>query len=187
MPFLAASRLSPVSQPGFAAGPAVFGSRLAVLVNDAAKAHAKGAEPKPGAVGAVVKLIVVVAVESACHAQGAGQFINGGKAMRVRATRFVGDENVGLLGLEAVVVAWKNAAAVFARQAIAPVIAFAALRQVLRRTLEDGRCRGHPYFFAKHPAQSCNGNARTPQLMLLGQRDPANVAGVGAGVVEATQ
>lgn len=156
MPFLAASRLSPVSQPGFAAGPAVFGSRLAVLVNDAAKAHAKGAEPKPGAVGAVVKLIVVVAVESACHAQGAGQFINGGKAMRVRATRFVGDENVGLLALQVLVIDRKNRAAVCQGQATAPEIAFAATGQVLVWMLENGRCRGCPHFSPEHTPQPGN-------------------------------
>lgn len=160
--------------------------RLAVLVDDAAKAHAEGFKAQPGTLGAVVKLVVMVAMESAGHAQGAGQFINGGKAMRVPAPRFVGDENVGLLGLEAVVVAWKNTAAVFARQAIAPVIAFAALRQVLRRTLEDGRCRGHPYFFAKHPAQSCNAQAsdfhHAPMQIAVGQSGAQKVVVVGIGV-----
>ena len=88
----------------------------------------------------------MVAVKSAGHAHGAGQFINGGKAMRVRAASLMRHQNIGPLALQVLVNDRKNRAAVRHRQAFSPEVAFAAMGQVLVRVLENGRCWGCPHF-----------------------------------------
>lgn len=126
---------------------------------------------------------MVVAVESACHAQGVGQLINGGKAMRVRATGFVGDENVGLLALQVLVIDRKNRAAVRQGQSTPPKVSFAAAGQVLFWILENSRFRGCPHFAPKHPAQTGNALASdfdyAPMQIALGKARAKQVVMVG--------
>lgn len=129
---------------------------MPVLVVDPTKAHAKSVKTQPTALGAVVTLVMVVAVETAGYAQGAGQLIDGGKAVRVGAAGFVGGENIGAQGFEALAVAWENGAAVLEWQAFAPLIAFAAPGEVLLWTLKDCRCRRCPHFAPEHSAQPGN-------------------------------
>ena len=53
--------------------------------------------------------------------------------------------------------------------------------------LTDAQARQGEQVRAPDPTQTSNGNAGVAQLVLLGQRDPSDVARVGAGVVEAAQ
>lgn len=60
-------------------------NHAAVGVADTAEPHPEGIELKPLAMAAVVQPIMMMAVKCLAHAKAAGQFVDGIKAMRVRA------------------------------------------------------------------------------------------------------
>jgi hypothetical protein len=65
-----------------------------ILIRDSAQAHAKGLKTKPGALGAVVESVMVVAMKGLAHAHGTGQLVKGCEAVRVCAGCFMGDKDV---------------------------------------------------------------------------------------------
>ena len=71
--------------------------RAAVGIADTAEAYPEGIEPKALALAAVVKAIMMMAVECLANSQAAGQFVDGIEAVRVRAGGLVRDQDVGAL------------------------------------------------------------------------------------------
>lgn len=87
----------------------------AIHIRHAAKPHAKGCESQPGVIVGVVQAVMVMTMKRLADTQAAGEFVNGFKAMWVRAGCLVRHQDIGTLRHQTKVVLGEDGAAVLAR------------------------------------------------------------------------
>lgn len=133
---------------------------ISALVGNASETNTMRLKAEARPMLPIIAAVMVMAMKTARHTQMLSQLIQRLKAMRMRARGFVRDQNVGLLHGQPGNLDGENRAAMLARQAIAPMLILAALRQKVLGRHMPPRLWREPDLAAKHATQAGNPVAR---------------------------